>query len=331
MRGGALFPAYGAAAKGLTGAEARTVARDVPAYSARHLCEPAATAPATSVVAPRPRPWPCSALQRHGARPCWRPWPCSASAVALPAREKVAIPPPAPPGPSRPTPRASVGRHRAGHPALLAADPRGDAPARCTAGNWGRSTTRPTPTSCTRPTNSWSSISRPSKAAERKAVTARIEALGLDPNVVGRLTRLRMYWPELDGGAVYYINEPFGTHIVRYFFGLPKNYDRTKPWPLVIKLPTANAFLPAARAAAGRRRGGEDLHRLDQGGTDPPPRRGRADAAAQPGRVVRPQLCRHEQRHPADAARRRAGSTSTRPASTWSATRWRATPSGTWR
>jgi hypothetical protein len=28
-----------------------------------------------------------------------------------------------------------------------------------------------------------------------------------------------------------------------YFFGLPKQYDRTKPWPLVIKLPTAHAFL----------------------------------------------------------------------------------------
>ena len=53
-----------------------------------------------------------------------------------------------------------------------------------------------------------------------------------------------MYWPELDGGAVYYVNEPFGPHIVRYFFGVPKTYDRTKPWPLVIKLPTANAFLP---------------------------------------------------------------------------------------
>jgi len=81
------------------------------------------------------------------------------------------------------------------------------------------------------------------RLAERKQIAGRIEAIGLDPNIVGRLTRLRMYWPDLEGGAVYYINEPFGPHTVRYFFGVPKTYDRTKPWPLVIELPTTSAFL----------------------------------------------------------------------------------------
>src|ERR1700722_19857513 len=53
------------------------------------------------------------------------------------------------------------------------------------------------------------------RLAERKQIAGRIEAIGLDPNIVGRLTRLRMYWPELEGGAVYYINEQFGPHTAR--------------------------------------------------------------------------------------------------------------------
>ena len=82
-----------------------------------------------------------------------------------------------------------------------------------------------------------------STGAERKALVEQIRASNLDPNVLGRITRLRMYWPALEGGAVYYVNEQVGPHPVRYFVGVPKDYDRTKPWPLVIKLPTAAAFL----------------------------------------------------------------------------------------
>ena len=77
---------------------------------------------------------------------------------------------------------------------------------------------------------------------ERKAVAAEIEKLGLDPNLVGRITRIRMDWPELAGGGVYYVNQKLGPHQVQYFLGVPKAYDRTKPWPLVIKLPTAHGF-----------------------------------------------------------------------------------------
>lgn len=78
--------------------------------------------------------------------------------------------------------------------------------------------------------------------AARKTVLKALEATGLPPGIVGRLTRVRMDWPDLAPG-VYYINERLGPHDVRYFLGVPKGYDRTKPWPLVIKLPTADAFV----------------------------------------------------------------------------------------
>ena len=32
-------------------------------------------------------------------------------------------------------------------------------------------------------------------AQERKAAVAKLEATGLDPNLIGRITRLRMHWP----------------------------------------------------------------------------------------------------------------------------------------
>ena len=41
-------------------------------------------------------------------------------------------------------------------------------------------------------------------------------------------------------GEPYLRVGPYGVH---YFLGVPKTYDRTKPWSLVIKLPTAHAFV----------------------------------------------------------------------------------------
>lgn len=76
----------------------------------------------------------------------------------------------------------------------------------------------------------------------RPSALAAIERLGLDANVLGKLTRLRMYWPALTPG-VYYINEKLGPSDVRYFLGLPAGYNRLQSWPLVIKLPTADAFI----------------------------------------------------------------------------------------
>src|SRR4051794_4427219 len=79
-------------------------------------------------------------------------------------------------------------------------------------------------------------------AAERKKLVKELEAAGLDVNLLGRLCRIRMHWPALEPGGVYYVNERFGPHAVKYFLGVPANYDRTRPWPLVIKLPGAHAF-----------------------------------------------------------------------------------------
>jgi predicted esterase len=91
-------------------------------------------------------------------------------------------------------------------------------------------------------------------APERKQIVTQIQALNLDPIVIGRLARVRLDWPALAGG-VYYVNEQIGPHRARYFIGIPKDYDRTKSLPLVIKLPTANAFVvnppPDADQVAG--------------------------------------------------------------------------------
>jgi predicted esterase len=80
------------------------------------------------------------------------------------------------------------------------------------------------------------------KSTDRAALVAQIDALGLDPIALGRLVRLRMHWPALAGGGVYYINQKRGPYDAKYFVGLPATYDRTRPWPLVVKLPTTQAF-----------------------------------------------------------------------------------------
>ena len=80
-------------------------------------------------------------------------------------------------------------------------------------------------------------------SGERKAIVTQLEATGLDANALGRLCRIRTNWPELKSGGVFYINQKAGPFDVRYFMGIPKTYDRTKPWPLVIKLPGVAAFL----------------------------------------------------------------------------------------
>ncbi len=89
-----------------------------------------------------------------------------------------------------------------------------------------------------------------SRSADRKAIVAKLEATGLDANLLGRITRLRMHWPALQGGAIFYVNERVGPHNVRYFFAVPKTYDRAIACPLVLKLPAANAFLTEPRPTA---------------------------------------------------------------------------------
>lgn len=77
---------------------------------------------------------------------------------------------------------------------------------------------------------------------DRDAIVQKIDAAGLQRALVGRLIRLRMNWQPLAPG-VYVINEKAGPHDVRYFLGIPQGYDVTRSWPLVVELPTANAFL----------------------------------------------------------------------------------------
>ncbi|HTL27842.1 MAG TPA: hypothetical protein VL282_01415 [Tepidisphaeraceae bacterium] len=88
-------------------------------------------------------------------------------------------------------------------------------------------------------------------AVDRKTATAAIEATEIDPNIVGRLCRIRTNWPALAGG-VYYINERVGPHDVAYFLGVPKDYDRTKPWPLVVRLAPAEPFVTEPKPDANQ-------------------------------------------------------------------------------
>src|SRR5207248_3997049 len=85
---------------------------------------------------------------------------------------------------------------------------------------------------------------------ERKAIVAMLETSGVDPNVLGRLARIRSNWPALSGGGVYYVNERIGPMDAHYFLGVPKTYDRATSWPLVVKLPTADAFVGNAKPNA---------------------------------------------------------------------------------
>jgi len=79
--------------------------------------------------------------------------------------------------------------------------------------------------------------------ADRKAIVKQLETSGVNPEVLGRLTRLRLHWPELAGGSIVHIDERFGPHHVRYTLGLPKSYDPRTPWPMVIPLTTMQPFV----------------------------------------------------------------------------------------
>src|SRR2546430_2422643 len=50
---------------------------------------------------------------------------------------------------------------------------------------------------------------------DREQIARSILSIGIDPILIGRLTRLHMDWPALSGG-VYYINERVGPHDVHY-------------------------------------------------------------------------------------------------------------------
>ena len=78
--------------------------------------------------------------------------------------------------------------------------------------------------------------------AQRRDLTKQLEATKLSPDLLGRLSRLRLSWQPVASG-VYYVNDRVGPYALKYFLGIPKSYRRDIAWPLVVKLPTANAFV----------------------------------------------------------------------------------------
>jgi hypothetical protein len=93
-----------------------------------------------------------------------------------------------------------------------------------------------------------------SSSSDRKGIVQSIEAAQDDPATLGRMAHIRLYWPALAPG-VYYVNARRGSNTVQYFLGVPQGYDRTRAWPMVVKLATPNAFETnpppdAARVAA---------------------------------------------------------------------------------
>jgi len=80
-------------------------------------------------------------------------------------------------------------------------------------------------------------------SAGRKRIVQSLEATKLSADVLGRLCRIRSDWPDLSAGGVFYVNQKTGPYPVRYFLGVPKGYDRTKPYPLAVTLVSASAFL----------------------------------------------------------------------------------------
>jgi hypothetical protein len=81
--------------------------------------------------------------------------------------------------------------------------------------------------------------------ADRKAIIGRLEGMKIDPNLLGRLVRIRRDWPQIPAG-VYFVDSRSGSSRARYWLVVPKGYDRTRAWPAVLLLPD-----PAGMSVAG--------------------------------------------------------------------------------
>ncbi|MGH7213878.1 MAG: hypothetical protein ACREIT_03855 [Tepidisphaeraceae bacterium] len=79
----------------------------------------------------------------------------------------------------------------------------------------------------------------------RDELVAQIESADVAPEIIGRVVRVRLDWPKPAAG-VYWVDEKFGRHTVRYLLGIPPAYDRTRAWPLVVALPGSEAFVAQA-------------------------------------------------------------------------------------
>ncbi|HEY7116231.1 MAG TPA: hypothetical protein VH475_06585 [Tepidisphaeraceae bacterium] len=83
---------------------------------------------------------------------------------------------------------------------------------------------------------------RTDSAEDRKAIEKILNASGIPVATLGRMCRIQLGWPALPPGPAY-VNERIGPHDVQYFLGVPANYDRSKSWPLVIRLPALGAIM----------------------------------------------------------------------------------------
>jgi hypothetical protein len=94
-------------------------------------------------------------------------------------------------------------------------------------------------------------------SADRRAAVRSLALSGVDANVLGKLCHVRMGWQNLGigkGGNAFLVDTTRAGHPARYFLGVPSDYDRTRPWPMVVKLMSAgelgNAKDPAAVISA---------------------------------------------------------------------------------
>ena len=85
---------------------------------------------------------------------------------------------------------------------------------------------------------------------DRKTAIADLAALNLEPGIVGRVARIRLFWPAPAGGSIFKISKKVGPFDVRYFIGFPPGYSRGKSWPMVVHLPSEDDF-PNRRFPAG--------------------------------------------------------------------------------
>ncbi len=72
--------------------------------------------------------------------------------------------------------------------------------------------------------------------AERRELIRLIDATGIAPAILGRITRIRLDWAALEAQWVLAVDRTRGPFQIRYFLAIPAEYKRTVASPLVICL-----------------------------------------------------------------------------------------------
>jgi hypothetical protein len=78
--------------------------------------------------------------------------------------------------------------------------------------------------------------------SRRAAVVGEVEKIGVTPEEVARLCRIRLAWRPVEPG-VYYVSDQVGAIPVHYFVGIPQGYTPETARPAILMLPTATAFV----------------------------------------------------------------------------------------